>query len=77
MNTLYIVQNNKVSHIFIKMIWELIFKYPNLGTMQLDDFKKVLPAYFKTQFNSLLDFETQTVTFNNEVDLTLALIKFD
>jgi len=76
MKTLNIIQNTEVSSAFMGMVRELISQYPELGTMHTDDFKNSLPGYFKKHFNSSLDFKTLSVSFKNEGDLTLALIKY-
>lgn len=75
MKTLEIVQNKQVSHIFMRMLLDIVDEIP--PQLSNSEFNELLPVYFKEKFNVDLNFKTLTLTFNSENDLTLALIKYD
>ena len=73
--TLEIIQNNCVSHIFMRMVLDIVNEHSTQTSNS--EFKELLPYYFKEKFNVELNFKTLTLTFSSENDLTLALLKYD
>jgi hypothetical protein len=72
-----ILENEKVSYIFVKMISELLDTFPNeLASIDQSDFKKLLPLYFKKHFNAKIDFDNFELLFEDKKQITLTVIKY-